>query len=46
MENVRTLVSMNFPRGAAVEALKQVNNSVGRALDVRFVFFFNSKICF
>lgn len=34
MENVRALISMNFPRAAAVEALKQVNNSVGRALDL------------
>ena len=34
MENVRSLVDMNFPQAAAAEALKMADNKVGKALDV------------
>ena len=37
MQNVYMLEKMQFPRAAAAEALKQTNNDVGRALDVRLL---------
>ena len=35
MQNVYMMVEMNFPRAAAAEALKQTNNDVSMAIDVR-----------
>lgn len=35
MQNVHMLVKMDFSRAAAAEALKQTNNSLDAALDVR-----------
>ena len=37
MKNVYMLTKMQYPRAAAAEALKQTNNDVGRALDVRLL---------
>lgn len=37
MQNVYMLTKMQYPQAAAAEALKQTNNDVGRALDVRLL---------